>query len=434
MKKFIYILLAIVINGSAIAQTPAPAGPQQKAVLITGATVHTGTGQTINNGSVAFENGKLTYVGPASGAPTDQSKYDVINASGKHVYPGFIIPNSRLGLEEVSNVRATVDSDETGDFNPNVRAQVAYNTDSEIIPTFRYNGILLAEAAPVGGVISGTSSVMQLEGWNWEDATYAKDVAIHITWPGLQNRRFDFATFSIITEANPNYAKNVAAINKFFDDAGGYSKLSNKPVNLKMEAMQGLFTGSQSLVVHAGGPKELIEAIKFAKDKSVKRIAVVTDEAALSAAAFLKENSIPVIIPMVHDLPFRTDSYVDAPFTLPGQLSKAGLTVAFSHNDMLTRGRNLPFYAGTAIAYGMDPEEALKALTLNPAKILGIDKTTGSLENGKDANLFISAGDAFDMRTNIVSDVFIVGKHVTLDNKQQELYNRFSKKYGHTTK
>ena len=135
---------------------------------------------------------------------------------------------------------------------------------------------------------------------------------------------------------------------------------------------------------------------------------------------------------MVHDLPARTDDDVDAPFALPGKLSKAGVMIAFSHSDDLARGRNIPFYAGTAIAYGMDKEEALKGLTLNPAKILGIDKVTGSLENGKDATLFISEGDALDMRTNIISEAFILGKRTTVNNKQQELFNRYSKKYGHT--
>jgi imidazolonepropionase-like amidohydrolase len=434
MKNIIskYILLAVFSSCTAFAQVPTPATPQQKPVLITGASIHTGNGQTINNGAVAFENGKLTYVGAASGAPSDQSKYEVINAIGKHVYPGFIITNSRLGLEEVSAVRATLDSQEEGNFNPNVRAQIAYNTDSEIIPTYRFNGILLAEATPIGGIISGTSSVMQAEGWNWEDATHTKDVAIHINWPGILNRRLDFTTFSYVSEPNANYAKNMEEINTFFNDAIAYSKLSPRPTNLKMEAMQGLFAGTQSLIIHASGPKEIVEAVKFAQDKGVKRMAVIAADAALRVSSFLKENSVPVIIPMVHSLPARTDEDVDAPYSLPGKLSKAGVTVAFSHNDDLTRGRNLPFYAGTAIAYGMDKEEALKGLTLNPAKILGIDKVTGSLEVGKDATLFVSDGDALDMRSNVISEAFIMGKRTVTSNKQQELYNRYSKKYGHT--
>ena len=426
------IFCFLVIFSFSHSQTPTPAGPQQKPMMITGAIIHVGNGQTIENGTVAFENGKLTYVGAAASAPADQSKFEVINATGKHVYPGFILTNSQLGLQEVSAVRATIDSDEAGDFNPNVRSQIAYNADSEIIPTYRFNGILLAEVAPVGGVISGTSSVMQVEGWNWEDATHTKDVAIHITWPGIQSRRFDFETFSFINEANPNYAKNVEEINNFFNDAVGYSKLNPKPVNLKMEAMQGLFSGTQSLIIHATGGKEIVEAVKFAQEKGVKRIAVLAADAALKVVSFLKENSIPVIIPTVHDLPARADDDVDGPYALPGLLSKAGIAVAFSHADDLARGRNLPFYAGTAIAYGMDKEEALKGLTIIPARILGIDKVAGSIEVGKDATLFISDGDALDFRTNRVSEAFIGGKRTTLDNKQQELFNRYSKKYGHS--
>ena len=433
MKNIIstYIFCALFISITVNAQVPIPADPQQKPMMITGATIHVGNGQTIENGTIAFENGKLTYVGTSASASVDQSKYEVINASSKHVYPGFIITNSQLGLQEVSSVRATIDSDETGDFNPNVRSQIAFNTDSEIIPTYRFNGILLAEVAPVGGVISGTSSVMQVEGWNWEDATHTKDVAIHFTWPGIQKRRFDFETFSFVNEINADYSKNVQEINNFFNDAIAYSKVSPKRTNLKMDAMQGLFAGTQTLIIHASGSKEIIEAVKFAQDKGVKRMAILSADAALKVASFLKDNSIPVIISMVHDLPARTDDDVDGPYVLPGLLSKAGIMVAFSHADDLARGRNLPFYAGTAIAYGMDKEEALKGLTLYPAKILGIDKVTGSLEVGKDATLFISEGDALDFRGNKVSESFIVGKRTTLNNKQQELYNRYSKKYGH---
>ena len=425
------IFSLIALTQRLFGQVPTPAPEQQKPIMISGATIHTGTGQTIESGTVAFENGKITYVGSSASAPADKSKYEIINANGKHVYPGFIMTNSQLGLQEVSAVRATIDSDETGEFNPNIRSQIAYNTDSEIIPTYRFNGILLAEVAPVGGVISGTSSVMQVEGWNWEDATHTKDVAIHITWPGIQKRRFDFETFSVVNEPNADYAKNVEEINNFFNDAIGYSKLSPKVVNLKMEAMQGLLTGTQTLIMHITGAKEIIDAVKFAQEKGVKRIVVIAADDALKVASFLKENSIPVIIPAVHDLPARADDDIDRPYALPGLLQKAGVVVVFSHADDLARGRNLPFYAGTAIAYGMDKEEALKGLTLYPARVLGIDKTTGSIEVGKNATLFISDGEALDFRGNRVTEAFIVGKRTVLNNKQQELYNRYSKKYGH---
>jgi imidazolonepropionase-like amidohydrolase len=431
MKKifsFLFLLTALI----GVSQVPTPAGPQTKPILITGATVHTGTGQVIENGAVAFENGKLTYVGATASAPADRAKYDVINAQGKHVYPGFIITNSILGLIEIESFRATADNTETGSLNPNVRAQAGYSTDSEITPTYRFNGILLAEITPQGGVISGTSTVMQLDAWNWEDATYAKDAAIHLNWPSRLRGRFDFETFTFVTEPNADYGKTVDELTTFFNDAVGYSKLTPKTVNLKMDAMQGILNGSQSLVLHASTSKEIVEAVKFAQSFGVKRIAVVADSESIKVAGFLKDNSIPVIIPIVHSLPARADEDIDSPYALPARLTKAGVTVVFSHiGEMIARGRNLPFYAGTAVAYGMDKEEALKAITINPAKILGIDKTVGSLELGKDATLFISDGDALDFRSNRVSDTFINGRKTILYNKQQILYDQYSKKYGH---
>lgn len=425
------ILFFLTIAAGAQAQMPTPGAAQSRPILITGATIHTATGQVIDNGAVAFEAGKLTFVGTAAAAPADKSKFDVINAQGKHVYPGFIISNSILGLVEIESFRATQDSDEQGELNPNVRSQISYNTDSEIIPTYRFNGILLAEVTPQGGVISGTSSVMQLDGWNWEDATHTKDVAIHVNWPSLLRSRFDFETFSVVTEPNQDYARTIGDLETIFNDAKGYSKIAGKPVNLKLEGMQGLFAGTQTLVLHAATGKEIVEAVKFAQGFGVKRVAVVASSESLKVATFLRDNAIPVIIPSVHDLPSRADEDVDLPYSLPARLSKAGVTVAFSHADAIARGRNLPFYAGTAIAYGMDKEEALKAITLNPAKILGIDKSVGSLEVGKDATLFISEGDPLDFRTNKVTDAFIGGRKAILNNKQQVLYEQYSKKYGH---
>ena len=427
-----YVLIFLLfLSARLLAQVPYPAGAQQKPILISGGTIHVGNGLVIENGAVTFEAGKLTYVGAASSMPTDKSKYDVIDAVGKQIYPGFVLLNSQVGLVEVSSVRATVDADEQGDFNPNVRSLISYNTDSEIIPTFRFNGILLAEVAPSGGVISGTSSVMQLEGWNWEDAVHTKDVAIHLNWPGMKKRKFDFETFTLNSEPNPDYGKNVEEINQFFNDAISYGKLSTKEVNLKMEAMQGLFSGTQVLIIHASAAKEIVDGVKLAQAHGVKRMAVLTGDQALKVATFLKENDIPVILPPVHSIPSRDDDAVDLSYALPGLLSKAGVMIALSHDGMLANGRNLPFYAGTAVAYGMSKEEALKAITLNPAKIMRIDKMTGTIETGKDATLFISSGDAMDFTGNKVTEAFIGGKKVILNNKQEELYDRYSRKYGH---
>ena len=425
------VITILLASFSSFAQTPFPATPQQKPVLLLGGTIHTATGTVINDGAVAFDKGKLTYVGTASGAPADRSGMEVMDIRGKHVYPGFIMPSSRLGLIEVEAIRATVDADEQGDYNPNVRSLVAYNTDSEHIAAYRFNGILLAEATPAGGIISGTSSVMALDGWNWEDAVHTPDAAIHLNWPGLQRPKFDFETFTRTSEPNPDYGKTVDEIGNFFTDAANYGKLAAKEVNLKMEAMQGLFTGSKTLVIHANATREIIDAVKFAKARNITRLALAAGAEALPAADLLKENHITVIVPSIHSLPVTDDEDIDLQYSQAALLSKAGVKVAFSHTGSLGTGRNLPFYAGTSVAHGMDAEEALQALTKNPAHLLGIQDRVGTLESGKDATLFVSEGDALDFRTNKLTAAFIGGKRLVLPGKHEDLYRRYSLKYGH---
>ena len=197
MKKLNYILaLALLSSTFAMAQKPVPAPPQSKPIALTGGTAHIGNGQVIENALITFDKGKLTNVVDGSVAKVDLSGYEVINAAGKHIYPGFILPNSQVGLEEVSAVRAMSDSNEEGDINPNVRSVISYNADSEFPPSFRFNGVLLAETTPVGGTISGTSSLMEMEGWNWEDALHSEDIGVHMNWPPIVSRQFSFATFS----------------------------------------------------------------------------------------------------------------------------------------------------------------------------------------------------------------------------------------------
>lgn len=422
----------VLLSASISAQVPQPApAKQEKPVLIIGGTIHTATGKVIPNGVIGFAQGKITFVGESAAAPADRSGMEVIDARGQHIYPGFILPNSRLGLVEVESIRATADFDEQGEYNPNVRSLIAYNTDSEHIAAYRFNGILMAEAAPVGGVVSGTSSLMNLEGWNWEDAAHSKDVAIHLNWPGMQKVRFDWESFSRTSESNPDYAKSVDELGVFFDDAIAYSKIAGREVNLKMEAMQGLFTGTQTLIIHSAKAKEVVDGVHFAKSKGVQRIAVACGDEAISIAGFLKDNNIAVILPSIHSLPVRDDEDIDLQYAQAAYLSKAGVKVAFSHSGSLGTGRNLPFYAGTSVAHGMDPEQALQALTINPARILGVESKVGSLEVGKDATLFVSAGDALDFRTNKLSAAFIGGRRIVLDNKHEDLYYRYSGKYGH---
>ena len=418
------------ITSGLYAQVPVPVKPQAKPIALTGATVHLGNGKVMTNAVVGFDKGKITIVAEASSNP-NITGYEEIKVNGKHIYPGFILPDSPLGLVEVSSVRAMNDVNERGELNPNVRAQVAYNTDSEMITTMRLNGILLAQATPAGGRISGTSSFMELEGWDWEDATHTPDVAIHLYWPAMMKNEFDFATFTNNEVPNKEYDKEVGALSQFFTDAVAYGKLSSKDLNLKLEAMQGLFDGKKALMLYANKPKEIVSSINFAKKFGVKRVVLVGGSGAYVVSEFLKENAVPVILQQTHNLPERPDDDIDMPYKLPHLLTQAGVTVSLSHDGMPARARNLPFYAGTAVTYGMDKEEALKMITSNPAKAIGVDNRVGTLEVGKDATLFVSEGDVLDMKSCILSHAFVSGKLVNLPTKQEELYERYSKKYGH---
>lgn len=418
-------LLLVVTTGLA-QQTPAP--PQTQAIAIMGATAHLGNGQVIQNSIIAFENGKLSLVGDAEIVRIDAKKYKIIDAAGKHVFPGFIATTSRMGLVEIEAVRSTRDFREVGLMNPNVRAIIAYNTDSRVTPTIRSNGVLMAQIIPSGGRIPGSSSVVQLDAWNWEDAAYATDNGIHLNWPSM----FEFSGWWAEpgeVKKNKKYAEQVQRIGDFFDEAKAYAKGNkNKEKNLKMEAMRGLFDQSKTLYVNTNSAKTITEAVLFAKKHKVK-VVITGARDSWMVADLLKKENVAVILRDVHSLPGREDSDIDQPFKTAVQLQDAGVLFAFGMNGAWQQ-RNLPFQAGHAVGFGLDYEAAVSGLTLNTAKILGIDKTTGSLEQGKDATLFISVGDALDMRTCKLEQAFIQGREIDLDNKQKALNRKFKAKLG----
>lgn len=431
MKKIFNLSLGIWMTLSVIAQVPIPVQSQKQPILLAGGIAHIGNGEVIQNALIGFDNGKIILVAESSNNITDLSIFKLIDITGKHVYPGFILPNSQVGLLEVSAIRAMSDMDERGEMNPNVRSLISYNTDSEFIPTFRFNGVLIAETTPIGGLISGTSSVMEMEGWNWEDAAHTVDIGIHLNWPSKMTRKYDYNNYTAKMEPNKKYNESIAKLKELFENALAYGTTKKPSINLKLEALKGLFNGNLILFIHAGTSKEIIESILFAENIGVQKMVLISGSSILHIVEFLKEHNIGVILPPTHSMPSQIDEDVYGPYKLPAQLFEAGLTISLSHRGMLAHGRNLPFYAGTAAAYGLDKEEALKMITSNTAELLGIDDRLGTLTVGKDATLFVSEGDALDFRTNILSHAFISGKQVTLDNKQQELYHRFSKKYGH---
>lgn len=413
-----------------------PAKPQGKAIVITGATIHVGNGKVISSGYIAFEKGKITAIG--EGAAPAISGADVIDAKGKQVYPGFICPVTTLGLVEIEEgARGTVDESETGDLNPHVRSLVAYNTDSKVIPTVRSNGILLAQPTPTGGQISGESSVVQLDAWNWEDAAYKKDMAIHMTWPSSGGGRRGGGGFrrGAAPTAGPQETpaeraqRALDAITNLFEQAKAYSEIAKPEVtNIRFAAMKGLFDGSKKLFVNADGAKEIVQAVNFAKAFKLQLV-IVGGKQSYLVADVLKDNNVPVIIRETQTVPERDEDDVYLPYKLPHLLQDAGVMYGLT-GIAFWRQRNLPFEAGQAVSYGLTKEQALSMITLNNAKILGIDKTTGSLETGKDANLFISGGDALDMITLDVQKAFIQGRDINLDNLHKQLYRKFAGKYG----
>ena len=404
-------------------QTPAP--KQNKIISIVGATAHIGNGEIIENSVIVFENGIITQIGSSTNI---QAQGEIITATNKHVYPGFIIPNSTLGLGEIDAVRATRDFDEVGEMLPHVRSLVAYNAESKVTESMRPNGVLIGQIAPRGGTISGTSSVVQFDAWNWEDAAIKIDDGIHMNWPN--DLKWDRKTQRI--EPNKKYNEQVNKIKNYFTQANTYDIKSNKSKNIEFEALKKLFSGEQKLYVNARSEKQIIDAIAFVKEFGVKNMVLVHGDEAHKVSALLKQNNVPVILKRVHSLPNSDDDDYDLPFKHASILTKSGVLVALEANGGMERmnSRNLPFYAGTVSGYGLTDEEALQLITINPAKILGIDKQYGSLEVGKSATLFISEGNALDMRTNILTKAFIDGRKISLETHQTKLWKRYMDKYS----
>ena len=431
MKKIFLSTLIILIGNMLVAQDDVyPAKKQTSPILIKNGMVHVGNGQILNNTSIEIKDGKITAIGNSVAASNNSITLD---ASGKHVYPGLILSNSNLGLSEVPTVRATVDATEIGDYNPSVRSLVAYNTDSRVINTLKTTGVTLANVVPQGGKISGSSSIVQLDAWNWEDAAYVADNGIHMNMPALYARPNRYAAFlgAPTPQGDPikKGLEEIEEIKQFFREAKAYGLQStHEKINLKLLAVQGLFTKKQKLYIHCDVVREILAAIDFKKEFGFEIVLIGASEC-YQIADLLKQHSIPVILNQMHSLPTLEDDGVDQPYKTPYQLQKAGVLFAINDEDGQHRGKNLPFNAGTAVAYGLTKEEALSAITLNAAKILGIADKTGSIEVGKDANIVISDGDILDMRSNKISNVLIQGRMVDLNDKHKQLYERYKSKY-----
>jgi len=427
MKTVKQIILAIlVLVGFQNIAQQTPAADQKEIITIAGATAHLGNGLIIENSVLVFENGKIIAIGDMTTAKQGRE----INAAGKHIYPGFIAPAKALGLIEVNAVRASNDDDEIGDFIPNVRSLIAYNAESKVVESMRPNGVLLGQIAPQGGRISGTSSIVQFDAWNWEDAAIKIDDGIHLRWPNSFRRGRWWLGEPRGYQPNKNYDKQLAEIKAFIANSKAYNSESTSK-NESFNEMKGLFDNSKKLYLYADGEKEIIDAITSLKESGIRSIVLVGGYEAHKIIPFLKQNDIPVLVQHTHSLPSKPDDDYDLPYKLPMLLTDGGLLVGLENSGTSNfQTRNLPFYAGQIVGQGMDKEKALQLITGNTAKILGIDDSYGTLEIGKSATLFISEGDALDMRTNILTHAFIDGREISLETHQTELWKRYEEKYS----
>ena len=399
-------------------------------VLYTDCFLHVGNGVVIENALVGVEDDRFSLVKNALVSSIDSKKWDtIISIEGQHLYPSFVSTNSTLGLTEIDAVRATRDFDDVGEYNPHVRTQIAFNVESKVAETVRTNGVLMTQATPRGGRISGTSSVMSLFGWNWEDATLSKDDGIHLNWPSSTEGGGWWAEPKPKTR-NKKYDTQKQEIVQFFELAKAYSE-STLGFDQRLEAVRSCFSGSKRVYIHANELQQLYDVIDFVAAFEFENPVIVGGYDAYLIGRKLKDSKIPIMLDRIHSLPNIEDEAIDLPYRLPYLLQGQGIKYCLQGSgDMeAMNSRNLPFLAGTAMAYGLSEEEAVRSISLSPCEIMGIEKDYGSIEKGKKASFFVSKGNALDMMTNQVTLISIDGVVQSTSNFQYELYLKYRKKY-----
>lgn len=437
--RFVGLLLSCALAAFAAGET----------IYIHGADVYPVSGPMMKNASVLIENGKIVDVGPKVVAPKGAR---TIEGKGLRVYPGLIDSATELGLSEIPAERVTVDTGELGEFMPQLRAVVAVNPDSEHFGVVRVNGITSAITLPNAGggggrggggsqMIAGQAALIHTDGWTWEEMEVKRSAAMSVIFPSLGGRggrgggNPDFALPEILgqgslggfTQQKRNYEQQIARLTEFFDDARKYQKAraANPPGfvrDLKFEAMLPVLEGKLPLAVAARNATPIRDAVAFAEKQNVKIVILQPREIA-KVAPLLKEKKVPVILGRVLALPDEEDDAYDEAFTLPAEAYKGGVKFAYGTftNEFV---RNIPYQSAVSVAFGLPYDEALKAVTLNAAEIWGVGDKIGSIEKGKIADLMITNGDPFDVRTQI-RNLFINGKEITLSNKQIRLYEKY---------
>lgn len=413
-----------------------PQPPASRPVVIDGATIHPVSRAPIPGGRIRIEGGRITAVG---GSEVSMDGARVIDAKGQHVYPGLINANTVIGLLEVSAARPTVDIAEVGPINPNVRAGIAINPDSEMIPVTRANGVLVALSVPqpgAVGVLSGQSALIGLDGWTWEEMVLDKSVGMHIHWPSLLVP--DFLPEPLIEQTRKAQREKRDALAAAMRDAKAWREADRggtvRQPDLRWEAMRPVLEGELPVFIHADDIEAIQSSLAFAAEHQLKMVLVGGLEA-WRVAPLLASRRVPVIVAGIHRLPLRRSDPFDSVFALPAKLAAAGVPFAIATQtyDFEWNARNLPYHAATAAAYGLERDAALRAITLSAAELLGVGDRLGSLDVGKDATLFVTSGDPLDIRTDPTM-AFIGGREVDLRSRHTMLNEKYRRRLEQTGK
>jgi len=427
MRRSAVSILLLAWTAAAAAQDKATASPRTFSIV--GATIHPVSGPDVAGGTIVVRDGKIASISPGTapepGAP-------VVDGKGKHVYPSLFPPMTVLGLEEIDAVRATLDKQELGGINPAARADVAINYDSELLPVARSGGVLVAGVTPIGGIIAGTAVATKLDGWTREDATLKAPAAITIYWPDLRINRSPDASRTVKKQEKTR-DEALERLKEAFRDARAYGKaraaektagVPRHDFDPRLDALLPAIDGAIPVVVHAQRLAQIRDAMKWASEEKL-RLVIWGGADAWRMADELAKAGVPVILESPLVLPVREDDPYDAQFADAGVLDRAGVRVAFNDGgDDASNVRNFPQLAAMAVAYGYPREKALASLTLEPARILGVDGRIGSLEPGKDATLILTDGDILDLRTRVVG-AYIDGRALDLSDRQKRLYERY---------
>ncbi len=416
---------------------------ENNSVLIRNVTIHPVIGAEVHNGSVLVIDGKIAEVGTRVGA---RGGARVVDGRGLQMYPGLINAATNVGLSEISAIRDTVDLDEIGTFNPELRAEIAFNPSSEHIEVTRASGITSVISLPGSGgrggrgggggtVITGQGALMHLEGWTWEDMAVNRSAVMDMLFPEIQTVPRQFAALfggptRSYAEEEKQYKERLQQMSEFFDQARRYQKAKaaagpDFQRDVKLEAMIPVIDGKVPLFVRAERERMIKDAVEFADKEKVKII--IADPRELgSAGPLLKSHNIPVVLGKTFQLPMRDDDPYDAPYTLPSEFYKAGVKLCFGTFDV-EFARNVPFEAAQAVAFGLPHDEALRGLTINSAEILGAGDQLGSIEKGKVADLILTDGDPMEAKTNI-KQMFIAGRQVDLESRHTREYEKWMKR------